>query len=61
MHYNFALSEQPAQPVLSMRTKVAVRNLPQALGKAYKAILEYLAEIGEKPLGAAFAAYLIRI
>lgn len=57
MDYKFELAEQQAQPVLSMRTRTAVGNLPQELGKAYGAIIEYLNEIGEKPLDAAFAAY----
>ncbi|MDS1030869.1 GyrI-like domain-containing protein [Bacillota bacterium LX-D] len=57
MDYKFELTEQPAQPVLSMRTRTAVGNLPQELGKAYGAIIQYLNEIGEKPLDAAFAAY----
>jgi len=58
MNYKFELSEQPAQPVLSMRTRTAVGNLPQEIGKAYGAIIQYLNEIGEKPLGeAAFVAY----
>lgn len=57
MDYKFELNEQQAQPVLSMRTRTAVGNLPQELGKAYGAIIGYLNEIGEKPLGTAFAAY----
>lgn len=57
MDYKFELTEQPAQPVLSMRTRTAVGNLPQELGKAYGAIMQYLNEIGEKPLEVAFAAY----
>lgn len=57
MNYKFELTEQPAQPVLSIRTRTAVGNLPQELGKAYGAIIAYLNEIGEKPLEAAFAAY----
>jgi len=55
--YKFELSEQPAQPALSIRTRTSVANLPQELGQAYGAIIEYLNEIGEKPAGAAFAAY----
>ncbi|ATW26884.1 GyrI-like domain-containing protein [Candidatus Formimonas warabiya] len=57
MDFKFELSDQPAQPVLSMRTRTAVGNLPQELGKAYGAIIGYLNELGEKPLDAAFAAY----
>ncbi len=57
MSYQFELTEQPAQPVLSMRTVTSVGNLPQALGKAYTTIIGYLEEVGEKPVDAAFAAY----
>lgn len=57
MNYQFELSEQPAQPVLSMRTRTAVGNLPQELGKAYCAISQYLNEMNEQPKEAAFAAY----
>ena len=57
MDYKFELTEQPSQPVLSMRTRTAVGNLPQELGRAYQAIIAYLDEIGEKPSGPAFAAY----
>ena len=57
MNCKFELTEQPAQPVLSVRTRTSVGNLPQALGKAYGAIIQYLNEIGEQPLEAAFAAY----
>ncbi|MDH7578975.1 MAG: GyrI-like domain-containing protein [Bacillota bacterium] len=57
MDYNFEVSEQPAQPVLSVRTTTAVADLPRKLGQAYGAIINYLNELGEKPLEAAFAAY----
>ncbi len=57
MDSKFHVTEQPAQPVLSIRKRTTVGNLPQELGKAYKAIVEYLEEIGEQPLVFAFAAY----
>lgn len=57
MNYQFELGSQPAQPVLSMRTRTSVDELPQALGKAYASIIGYLDEIGEKPIDAPFAAY----
>lgn len=57
MDYKFELTEQPVQPVLSIRMRTAVGNLPQELGKVYGDIIQYLNEIGEKPLDAAFAAY----
>lgn len=57
MNHDIELTIQPAQPVLSIRTRTSVGNLPQELGQAYGAIIQYLDEIGEKPSGAAFAAY----
>ncbi len=57
MNYNFELTEQKEQPVLSVRTRTAVGNLPQELGKAFGAVLQYLGEIGENAAGPAFAAY----
>lgn len=57
MEYKIELTEQPAQSVLSMRTRTTLKNLPQELGQAYGAIIQYLNEIGEQPGEAAFAAY----
>lgn len=57
MEHKFQLTEQPAQPVLSIRKRTSVGNLPQELGKAYGAIIQYLNELGGKPLDAAFTAY----
>ncbi|MFZ5966227.1 MAG: GyrI-like domain-containing protein [Bacillota bacterium] len=57
MNYKFEVTVQQAQPVLSMRARTSVGNLPQELGKAYHMIIQHLNEIGENPLEAAFAAY----
>ena len=57
MDYKFEVSEQPAQPVLSIRTVTSVEKLPDELGQAYHAIIAYLEQIGEKPADAAFAGY----
>ncbi|WP_031516236.1 GyrI-like domain-containing protein [Desulfofalx alkaliphila] len=58
MSNEFVLEEKQAQPVLSIRTRTAVDKLPQELGKAYEAIIQYLNELGEKPAEpVAFAAY----
>lgn len=57
MDYKIELTEQPAQPVLSIRTRTSVVNLPKEPGRAYQGIAEYLNEIGEQPAGAPFAAY----
>lgn len=57
MSYTCGFVKQPAQPVLSIRTRTAVENLPQVLGAAYEKIIKYLSELGEFPCGAPFAAY----
>ncbi len=57
MDYKFEVSEQPARPVLSMRTVTALEKLPQELGRAYMTIDTYMDELGEKPVEAAFAGY----
>lgn len=57
MEYNFELKNQPAQPVLFIRTRTAMENLPMEIGKAYHAIMEYMNEIGETPLDAPYTAY----
>ena len=57
MDYKIELLEQSAQPVLSIRTRTTVGNLPQVLGNAYGAIMLYLGELNEHPSGAPFVAY----
>ncbi len=57
MTYECEMKEQAAQPVLSVRTRTAVENLPQALGQAYGVIAQYLSELGLQPAGPPFAGY----
>ena len=57
MSYPCEAVEQPTQPVLSIRTRTPVQNLPQVLGKSYQNIIELLGELGESPAGAPFVAY----
>ena len=57
MTYSCELIQQPAQPVLSIRTRTAVGNLPQVISTAFGSIMQYLHEIGENMAGAPFAAY----
>jgi len=57
MGYQFELNEEREQPLLSIRKRTSVANLPQELGRAYGAVMQYLAEIGETTEGPAFAAY----
>ena len=57
MSYKCEVKEQAAQPVLSIRTRTSVQDIPQVLGKAYGAIAQYLGELGEQPAGPPFTAY----
>ncbi|MDD4238236.1 MAG: GyrI-like domain-containing protein [Desulfotomaculaceae bacterium] len=57
MKFQIELSEQEAQPVLSIRTRAAMENLPQVIGQAYGEIMQYMAELGEQPADAPFTAY----
>lgn len=57
MAYKCEVKEQPAQPTISIRRRTAVQALPQVFGEVYGAIGQYLAELGEQPAGAPFAAY----
>jgi len=49
--------DQPAQPTLSIRTRVTVQDLPQLLGKGYGAIIQYLEELGVYPAGHPYVIY----
>jgi effector-binding domain-containing protein len=57
MSYQCELKEQPAQKTLSIRTRTAVQDLPQVFGEGYGQIAQYLAQLGEQPIGPPFAAY----
>ncbi|NLP25011.1 MAG: AraC family transcriptional regulator, partial [Syntrophomonadaceae bacterium] len=46
MQYQIIMEEKAAQPTIAIRTRAAVQNLPQVLGKAYGDIMNYLMEIG---------------
>jgi hypothetical protein len=57
MGYQFEVTDEMEKPMLSIRTRTSVANLPQALGRAYGAVMQYLGEIGETTEGPAFAEY----
>jgi effector-binding domain-containing protein len=57
MNYHCEIKDQPAQPTLSIRARTPVEELPALLGESYGKIATYLAELGESPTGAPFAAY----
>jgi effector-binding domain-containing protein len=51
------LSQQEAQPILSIRTRTSLEKLPQLIGNSYHRIAGYLEELGEKPADVPFTAY----
>lgn len=57
MMEQFEISQKAEQPVLCIRTRTAVENLPQEIGKAYQAIMQYMQELGEAPQSAPYTAY----
>jgi len=57
MNYNCEIKELPVQPVLSIRARCAVQELPRLLGVSFGAIAQHLGGLGENPSGAPFVAY----
>jgi len=49
--------EQKSQPVLSIRTKTTLADLPKIIGDNYHKIAEYLEEMEEQPVDVPFTAY----
>lgn len=57
MSHNCELLNRSAQPVLAVRTRASVQELPQVMGRTYGAIAQYLGQIGEHPAGPPYTAY----
>jgi effector-binding domain-containing protein len=57
MEYQCELFDRPAQPTLSVRKRAPVQSLPQVVGPAYAAIMQYASQLGIQPSGAPFVAY----
>ncbi|MHB0856726.1 MAG: GyrI-like domain-containing protein [Anaerolineae bacterium] len=55
--YPCEIRVQLEQPTLFVRTTCSMEELPTRLGQAWGAVAGYLAESGEAPAGAPFAAY----
>lgn len=49
--------KQPHQPVLSIRTRSNVKELPDVIAESYAKIGQYLAELDVDPVGPPFVAY----
>lgn len=55
--YSCEILDQPAQPVLSIRGRTSVQDLPRFLGETYDKIVQYLGRLGEAPAGPPFCGY----
>lgn len=51
------LKEQSIQPVLAIRMRTTIENLPGLIGENYMKIMAYLNELGEQPAFAPYTAY----
>jgi effector-binding domain-containing protein len=57
MNSGIEMKEEQTQPVLSIRTRAAVQDLPNVIGESYGKIMQYVEKIGKQPSGAPFVAY----
>jgi effector-binding domain-containing protein len=57
MKFPCEITEQTAQPALSIRFRSAVQDLPQHFSRVYAQLNEYVADLGEIHEGPVFAAY----
>lgn len=57
MEYQCSVEERVAQPVLLVRGRSPVQELPQFLGRAYGVVGTYMDERGLQPSGPPFVAY----
>jgi effector-binding domain-containing protein len=51
------IKQQPAQPVLSIRARTAVQNLPVLIGQTCERVIQHLQGLGEAPSGDLFVTY----
>lgn len=57
MTYSYAIEMQPAQPVVSIRKRGPMNNLPQMMHEAFEAVGAYVARIHAPIVGGTFALY----
>ncbi|HEY3345753.1 MAG TPA: GyrI-like domain-containing protein [Anaerolineaceae bacterium] len=57
MYTEIEVIQQPQQAVMSIRTRTSVDKLPGLIGQGYGAIMGWLQELGEAPVGMPFVAY----
>ncbi len=55
--YVCEVEDRPERPIVSVRTRAAVQDLPQIFGRTYGALMPYMTEMGAQPAGEPFAAY----
>ena len=57
MSYKFEVINHPAQRVLSIRTRAAMKDLPVVLPKSFDAVAQYICDLGQQPAGAPVVGY----
>ena len=57
MNYQCKLTNRDAQPTLVVRKRAPVQQLPQVLGQAWGAIMQYAGRNGLMPAGPPYVAY----
>ena len=57
MSFVIEMVETQEQPTLALKTVTPVSELPKILGKAFMDIVTHIIELGEQPVGPAFAGY----
>jgi effector-binding domain-containing protein len=57
MEYKCEILEKTPQPILAIRSRTSVHELPKLMGDIYDRIGAYLSKLGEYPVGAPFTAY----
>jgi hypothetical protein len=57
MMHQCQLLDRQSQPALAIHTRSSVQGLPQVLGQAWGAIIQYAGQMGVQPSGPPFVAY----
>ena len=55
---NVEVKEVQSKISLAVKRKATMENMAAVMGEGYKIILDYLAELGQKPVCAPYAAYM---
>ncbi len=57
MENQFKIQRLAERPVLAIKARSAVTDLPALIGQSYGKIIQYLGQLGEQPSGEPYAAY----